>query len=320
MVAALIGLVTLAVAHAAALSPGAPMAPAGAPGRAAVDPVAPANDDVAVVFWLAGDAWTVAAAGRRVPLHLFAWLAAGTRVVAAPGARVALAFADGGRWELDGEAAATVAAAGPTAVAGAVRALPKVPPLPQLPPIDPRARPGGRAAAVRIRGDAPVRVLAPRDGEAILAEPVLLRFAPVPDLTRYRVAVEDEEGHVLLETEIEAATETAGVQVPAGALRPGGSYVWKVRGPRTPALLASARFQTLPAAAAAGRAALAASLSAETTPQALTLLAAADLALGLREAARERLAAAREAAPDNAAIEAALAAIEAALAAPRKTP
>lgn len=237
-----------------------------------------AQRPVALVYALSGEATLLAAAGGRRPLRLFDRLTVGEGVEVGKGARLALAFADGRRYELRERSTATLGPADLSARSGAVRSLPAVPPLPRLLPIAEADRPGLRAGAVRIRAER-IEGLCPDQGAATLAGATLLRFEPVEGGGSYRVEVHDRQGNVIFAEE----TAEARVSVPAGLLQPGTRYDWTVRTVERagPVAKGEAGFFTLPARLAEKREALRKAVEASGDGDLRALLEEVDRSLGL---------------------------------------
>jgi hypothetical protein len=262
---------------------------------------------VALVYALQGEATLTSPAGARQALHLFDRLPARAVVRVGPGSRLALAFANGRRYELGARSRATVGPQDLTVRSGPVRSLPAVPPLPRLPPIDEADQPGLRAAAVRIRAER-IRGLLPRDGIASLAESTRLTFAACEGAGRYQVEVQDPQGRTVFRAE----TGETEVRVPAGTLQPGARYHWTVRTLDRigPVARGEADLVTLPAKAARTRETLRAALTTEGGGEPLALLAEIDRSLGLLLEARQELRAALGAAPGDPGLQEALADLE----------
>lgn len=233
---------------------------------------------VAIVYVLRGEVTIAASAQQPRPLRLFDRLPAGAVVTTGPAAHLALAFANGRRYELGERSGATLGAAELTAPFGAVRPLPKVPPLPALAPIAEEERPGLAFGAVRIRREE-ITLLSPRDGAATLADATLLRFHPVGGVARYRVEIEDAHGAVVFAVD----TQASAVPVPSGALAPGGHYCWAVKTLDRPGSAASgeADFVTLSQPAADARQRLRKVIEAAEDDGLRALLIAIDHMLGL---------------------------------------
>jgi hypothetical protein len=184
---------------------------------------ASASEPVAIVYLLTGEASLSAPDAARRPLRLFDRLQTGTTVEVGPGSRLALAFANGIRYALEGGSMAGLGARDLTSRTGPVRPLPCVPTLPHLGSIAEADRPGPRAGAVRVRTDE-IAGLYPNEA-ATLSGSTTLRFDPVDGGWKYRIEVQDRQGNKIFETE----TAASSVTLPAGVLRPATRYGWTVR-------------------------------------------------------------------------------------------
>jgi hypothetical protein len=241
---------------------------------------------VALVYSLAGEATLRVHSGERRPLHIRDRFTAGATVEVGPSSSLALAFANGRRYELGERSRVTLGPADLASRTGPVRPLSSVPPLPCLSPIAATDRPGPRAGAVRIRGER-IAGLYPGHGAATLAGATLLRFEPVAGGGRYRVEVQERRGKLIFEVETTASVVT----LPAGLLRPGTPYDWSVRTLERAGPVAEGRagFVTLSARLAAEREALRKALTAEGDGAAMALLAEVDRSLGLLAESRDEL-------------------------------
>lgn len=274
----------------------------------AAEPVAP----VAIVAGLRGEAGVRVPGEAERPLRLFEWLRPGAAVRAGTGSTLVLAFLDGSRRELSAGARAALGPAGLAQSEGPVRALAGLPALPEPPALLPSALEGTRAGAIRIRSGG-LTGLYPRHGWPIDPEAPALAFEPATGASRYAVEVEDESGRRVHADELAAPP----LALPAGLLRPGARYYWRVRTLDTVGTPArgEAEFSTLTEPGAARLRALRAELAAGDGA-ALGLLAAVERGLGLLAPARERLRRALES-EDAPALRELLAEVEAALAEPR---
>jgi len=261
---------------------------------------------VALVYQVKGDARRSELGRPRVLVRLYDGLPAGTTLDLAPGSRLALAFVTGKRYELSGQARATLGKGDLGTRSGGVRSLPSVPPLPQLPPIAPDDRPGPSAGAMRIRGER-VTGLYPFHGVAVLAEEAVLHFQPITDARGYRIEVQDGEGWTVFRADVESPP----VEVPAGRLRAGFRYWWTVRTLDRPGPVAQgeAELVTLSARAARAREEVREILTAEGAG-CLPLLAEIDRGLGLWLEARDELRTALDEESGDPALREALAVIE----------
>jgi len=273
---------------------------------------AAAGKPVALVYSLAGEATlTTASEGRRA-LRLFDRLPAGTTVETETGSRLALAFANGHRYELGEHSRVTLGRTGLSSRSGPVRSLLAVTPLPYLLPIAKEEQPGLCAGAVIIRAES-IAGLYPCCGAATLAAATVLSFEPVEGGGRYRVEVQDRQGNVVFTEETTTAAVTAAeVKLPAGRLKPGLRYHWTVRTIERvgPVARGDADFVVLSADLAKAREKLRVSVEAAGDSALLALLAEVDRDLGLLAEARDELRAAVHSAPEDAALAEALARLE----------
>ena len=254
-------------------------------GLAALLAPAAAAEPVAIVYSLTGEASLIVPDAAHRPLRLFDRLPAGTIVEMSPGSRLALAFANGLRYELGERSQVTLGPQDLASRTGPVRALPRVPPLPRLSPIAAQDRPGPRAGAVRIRGER-ITGLYPRSGAAALAGETVLRFDPVAATREYRIEVQDSQGRTVFRTDVESPP----VKVPAGKLVAGLGYLWTVRTVDRPSAVArgEAELVILSETAAQARDESRKVLAAEGADS-LLLLVEIDRSLGLLLDARENL-------------------------------
>lgn len=190
-----------------------------------------------------------------------------------PGAVLRLALTDGRRFAFKGPAFARVTSEGLLDTRGTVEPLPAVPSLPRLPTIQP-AEAGDRIAAIRLRSD-PFGKLTPDAGAVVLAEEVVLRFAPPQGTTTYAIEVRDASGRSILARN----TTSTVLQLPMSVLEAGRRYSWTVEaidiaGARHRSL---ASFSTLAEDLAQGRARVRQAVGTSDP----ALLDALDRALGL---------------------------------------
>lgn len=262
---------------------------------------------VALVYWLKGEAALTIPSEERRPLRLFDRLPVGTTVEAGPGSRLALAFANGRRYELGERSRVTLGPADLSLRSGPVRALRSVPPLPRLLPIAEEDRPGVCAGAVRIRAER-ISGLYPRCGTATLAGATILRFESVEGTGKYQIEVHDRQGNVIFTVE----TTASNVNVPAGLLRPDVRYHWTVRTIERvgPVAKGEADFLTLHADKAEAREALRKAVEAAGDGVPLALLAEVDRSLGMLLEARDGLRAAARSSPGDTALAEELATVE----------
>jgi hypothetical protein len=262
-----------------------------------------ADEVAALVSALKGEVRVSGPAAPR-PLELFDWLPPGASLETAAGASLTLAFANGSRYELGPLARATVATDGLQKTAGPVKALAAVPKLPRLVALAADERVGAQAGAVRVRA-AQIGGLYPHGGAMALADAAALRFRPLPGVTRYRVEIETRDGERVLQTESDGSSA---VPVPAGLLKAGAVYYWRVRALEGSGLTPASEelLRTVSEEAAASRAALRAAVAGSSDASSLSLLAAVDRSLGLLIEAEGGLEAALAAAPQDAGLRKAL--------------
>lgn len=245
--------------------------------------------------------------GKWQPVRLFDLLPAGTVVRAEPTSALVFAFRSGQRFRLGPRARVTLARDGFANRAGPVEPLPPLPPLVLQPILQPGARSGAPrsfgAAAIRNRG---LGGLYPGRGAVAVSDATVLRFEPLASASKYRVEITDGEGRLVFQQE----TAAAGIEVPAGVLRPGARYRWSVRsldavGPKAEG---AESFQTLPRPMSRARGELRTLLVAR--PEALAFLGEVDRRLGLWLEARESFREALRHDPGEPVILAALAEVD----------
>jgi hypothetical protein len=197
---------------------------------------------------------------------------------------------------------ATLSIAGPKADSGTIRPLDPVPPIPRLAFTAAGSKPGMRSGAVRIRGAQPGRIsfLYPRAETAALPDSTVLRFSPVSGAARYGVVLANQAGSTIFETE----TQSAQVTVPAGVLRPGARYFWKVRTVETtgPGASGESEFMTLSTDEINLRASFKARMETAGDAESLAFLAEIDRRLGLLLEARDEFQAALAKSPSDPAL------------------
>ena len=236
---------------------------------------------VAVIAVSEGSATVTNAGQSPQPAHGLDWLPAGVVLEASRGSRLVVAFSNGHRYELGPGAKVSITAAGPVNHAGPLRELEKLPPMPKLPEIN---LVSGAAAmgGMRVR-DMTVHLVFPHDKLSTLPDHTVLHLQPAEPGTRYKVEVVDPAGSSVYQCETTATTVT----VPAGTLKPGQLYVWRVLN-TSGEVLGKATFTTVSAETIASRAAFKAAVS-ESDVESLVLLAAMDAQLGLCDEAHEEL-------------------------------
>lgn len=233
---------------------------------------------VALIYALTGEATLTVPGGGRQPLRLFDRLSVGTALEVGTSSRLAIAFANGRRYELGERSRATLGQSDLASRSGPVRPLPRVPPLPRILPIAEEEHPGPRPGAPLIRAER-ITGLYPRDGAATLAAATTLRFEPVNGAGKYRIEVQDRQGNVVFATE----TTASSVGLSPKALQPGKRYDWTVRTIDRvgPVAQGEAGFVTLPARVAEEREALRKAVERLGDKELLALLAEVDRSLGL---------------------------------------
>lgn len=273
----------------------------------AVCPLA-AEDDrpLAVVSALKGGAWVTEGRGAaRRELRLFDWLGEGARVEIGAASSLTVAFADGRRWEFEPQATVLLATDGPRSERGSIRALERVPAFPPIAAIADRGDDTARSGAVRIRAGDRVDCLYPTTASGLDADRAVLTFAPLSEAANYRIEIETESGRSVFVAETQLATLT----VPAGVLKAGQRYYWRVRAFRNvgaPAV-GEGTFRTLSDEEATRTGALRAVLEKRGDVESLALLGEIDRRLGLLVEAREAFRAAAQQDPQDQALRAALA-------------
>jgi hypothetical protein len=267
---------------------------------------------VAVVAAASGKV-SAADCGKVTTVRRFDWLPDGCIVDVAAGSSLTLAFADGTRHGLAERTKAVLNAGGPRALVGTIRALEAFPPMPRV-GLDPRADPGPRAGAVRIRdGDgAFTGGLYPQEGAVVLPASTVVSFPSIGGVKAV-IELEDESGRVVLM----AQTEATSLAVPAGILKPASRYWLRVRTvDRTGStVVGHARFATLGAADIERRAAFKNSIEARGDAESLALLAEVDRHLGLLAEARREFQDVLAKFADDAVVRQALADLERGMAA-----
>jgi hypothetical protein len=261
---------------------------------------------VALVTDAVGVAEVVRAADEEVqPLHLFGRLEGGDVVRTGADSALVVAFVSGARFEIGSEAEATIVADGLKAGKGELRSLAPVPTVPKIAAIPAAAEPGRRSGAIRFRSASPwgasVENLYPRDGAAVQADRAVLTFTPLSQADGYKVDVEDELGETVFAVE----TSAPEVVIPAGVLKSGSEYYWRVRttGRRASGGRGEALFVTLGGDDAGAVAAVESTLVAEGSRNALLLLAEFYRSYGLLREACETLRLVEEKGPAGSEVE-----------------
>jgi hypothetical protein len=269
------------------------------------------RDSVAMVESLTGQASLQAPnSPARVPVARLEWLKAGANIEVGTKSTITVILLNGHRYELGAGAKATITGEALTNTRGSIRELKTLPPLPALAPIADNS--AATSAAVRMRGLDTVRNLYPREGMSALADSVTLSFSSAPDASRYQVDITNQLGERIARY----PTEATSVKIPAGTLRAGSLYTWRVRAIGSVGLVAqgAASFTTISEQDLARRTEFASALH-ELAPgaPAAALLGDLDLRLGLLHEAQQELEAALRLMPDDPAIQRALELVRAAV-------
>jgi hypothetical protein len=229
----------------------------------------------------------IEAAGKSTgAVHVFDWLPTASSVEVGSDSSVTLAFANGDRYEIGKNSKVLLSAKGPKLGRGTMRLLDHVAPIPRLALTAASNPPGARSGAIRLRGGKPrgIDPMYPLTGTSALPDAVVLRFAPVSGVARYRVGIEDQAGRTIFETD----TQSSQVAVPAGTLSAGSHYRWRVEtlDSVTAAVCGESEFATLSAQAIEQRVSFKIAVETRGDAESLALLAAIDRSLGLLLEAR----------------------------------
>jgi hypothetical protein len=255
----------------------------------------------AIVASLGGEAWVKAPSGPRAPLRLFDRLVQGSTLEVGPRSRLVVVFADGSRFQMESGSRGTVGDRELGRRSGEIRALDPLAPVARLLQGE---NVGRRVAAVRVR--ALVVTVYPRGCATTLPDETVLRFSATPG--DWRVEVVDETGSgVFAQT-----TEATEVHIPAGKLRPGARYSWRIRvqDATGAARQDEACFLTLSEELLRARSSLKEAIAEAADSTSLALLAELDRSLGLLWEAREGFRAALARSSGDAALRDALARVE----------
>jgi hypothetical protein len=181
----------------------------------------------AIVCFLQGSASALEPGqAERKALGLYDWLSSGTTVETGPGAKLVIAFSNGSRYELGEKAAVVLGPGDLSSRSGPVKKLEPVAVTTQMLALAGDSQPGSRLGGIRLRSSKrTISNLYPNEGDALLPDQAVLTFEPLPDIEKYRVEVEDEQGRDLLSVE----TSAPRVAVTPGVLKPGVHYYWQVR-------------------------------------------------------------------------------------------
>jgi hypothetical protein len=256
------------------------------PGPGPARPQAAAASSVAMIARAAGDITVESRAGARKAVR-FERLAGGEVIRTARGAEAVLVFRTGARVRLGEASRARIAGDRAIRIDGTLETLPPVPPVPVVAPV---AGAGTTITAVRIRAGG-LTLVSPPDDAVTLAPSTVLEFTPVAT-EAYDVEIEGPDAAVVHRVR----TRETRLVVPAGPLRPGTAYRWRVTARLATgfSLSGEGRFRTLASEAADARETLRRGLPAGDA-DALALLAEVDLTLGLMEEALAGFRAARTA-------------------------
>ncbi len=254
---------------------------------------------VAIVCFLQGRA-SIQEPGQfgRKGLGLYDWLSSGSAVETGPGAKMVIAFSDGSRYELGEKASVVLGKAELSSQSGSVRKLEAVSVMPQMISLAGDTKPGSRLGGIRLRSSKKtISNLYPNEGDAALADQAVLTFDPLPDVERYRVEIEDEQGRDLLSVE----TSVPRVVVSPGIIKPGAPYYWQVRAVEKDELstMSYAAFVTATEEQAGLRNSFRAQVGQSRDTANLLLLARIEMAIGLRRESCETLKEALAISPGN---------------------
>lgn len=257
-----------------------------------------AEGKTAIVCFLQGSA-SAQEPGQtgRKDLELFDWLSSGTVIETGPGARLVIAFSNGSRYELGEKAAVVLGKSALKSQSGPVKPLESVPVMPQILSLAADVQPGNRLGGIRLRSSKPtIANLYPDEGDALLPDQAVLSFEPLPDVRKYRVEIEDEQGRDLLSVE----TSVPRVTVAPEILKPGVHYYWQVRALEKDASTVSyAAFVTPTEEEARLYKSFRTQVGASKDTANLLLLARYEMSIGLRRESCETLKEALALSPEN---------------------
>jgi hypothetical protein len=266
-----------------------------------------AEGKVAIVCFLQGKA-SIQEPGQseRIDLRLFDWLNSGSALETGPGTKLVMAFSNGNRYELGERVKVVLGQADFISQSGPVKKLDAVSVMPQIISLAGDVKPGSRLGGIRLRSSKrTISNLYPNEGDAVLADQAVLTFDPLPDVEKYRVEIEDEQGRDLLSAE----TSVPRVIISPGIIKPGTNYYWQVRALEKDELstVSYAAFITVTEEQAGLRNSFRAQVSQSRDAANLLLLARVELAIGLRRESCETLNEALSLSPDNEEIRGAMA-------------
>jgi hypothetical protein len=244
------------------------------------------GDAVAIVYSLSGPVSIRDGQSPPRAVHLFDWLKAGAGLAVEPSSKMMLAFRNGLRYELGGNARASVGPNDLLSRSGPIRTLSTVPPLPLFSALLGVSLAHPETAAVRLRAQG-IGHLSPGGDSAVLGDIAVLTFGAVTNAATYTVTVEDEQGRIVFQTQ----TPLSSVSV--SPLKPGRRYHWSVRTVDAAgwALRGDDDFSTLAEPLAKARTTFLEAIDAHDA-DALALAAEMDERLGLLMQARDEFAAA----------------------------
>ena len=258
-----------------------------------------AEEKVAIVCFLQGQA-SIQEPGQNEQknLALFDWLSSGSVLETGPGGKLVIALSNGDRYELGEKAKIVLGEAELVSQSGPIKKLAAVSIMPQMISLAGEAKPGNRLGGIRLRTSRrTISNLYPNEGDTVLADQAVLTFDPLPDIERYRVEIEDEQGRDLLSAE----TSIPRVVVSPGIIKPGSTYYWQVRAVEKDELstVSYAAFVTATEEEAKLRNSFRAQVSRSQDLANQLLLARLEMALGLRKEACDTLKKALSLSPEN---------------------
>jgi len=257
-----------------------------------------AEGKTAIVCFLSGNvsAQEPGQTGRK-DLGLFDWLSAGTEIETGPGARLVIAFSNGSRYELGEKSAVVLGKNSLKSQSGPVKPLESVPVMPQILSLAADVQPGNRLGGIRLRSSKPtIANLYPSEGDALLPDQAVLSFEPLPDVRKYRVEIEDEQGRDLLSVE----TSVPRVTVAPEILKAGVHYYWQVRAlEKDVSTVSYAAFVTPTEEEARLYKSFRTQVGASTDTANLLLLARYEMSIGLRRESCKTLKEALALSPEN---------------------
>jgi hypothetical protein len=182
---------------------------------------------VALVVGLQGSAIAVEGARhapKERPLRLFDKLPEGATLRTSAGSTVHVLFTGGARFALRERSAARLGRTDLRSLSGSLVKLPAVPARLMLAPISPEDNPGNRFPTLILRTQEMTGVY-PRGTVTLEPSNAVLHFDPLSATPNYSVQVREHKSGDVVYSLVTPATE---VVVPAGHLKPGQAYDWKV--------------------------------------------------------------------------------------------